>query len=118
MVSGCSILSSSFTDENTIYYYVGIAYAYHDNNESQRGQILVFLVEYGQLQLVNKKEKIKTPHFIEFLPQDTENAVNCVDEYTLPTLCVASALECFPMNIRYTCLKRPITHICVLYVVR
>lgn len=34
--------------------------------------------------------------FPEFPPQDPENAVNCVDEYTLPTLRVASALECLP----------------------
>lgn len=34
--------------------------------------------------------------FPEFPPQDPENAVNYVDECTLPTLRVASALECLP----------------------
>ncbi|KAF4379378.1 hypothetical protein F8388_013596 [Cannabis sativa] len=43
---GCSVLSCSFSDDNTVYYCIGTAY----------GRILVFVVEDGKLQLITEKE--------------------------------------------------------------
>lgn len=75
-------------------------------------KLFVWIVEsrsFGRavLSFVKRKNKVpqilehtgipETPmYFPEFPPQDSENAVKCVDEDTLPTLRVASALECLP----------------------
>lgn len=54
--NGCSILSCSFTDDNNAYYCVGTAYVMPEENEPNKGRILVFSVEDGKLQLVTEKE--------------------------------------------------------------
>lgn len=54
--NGCSILSCSFTDDNNAYYCVGTAYVLPEENEPNKGRILVFSVEDGKLQLVAEKE--------------------------------------------------------------
>lgn len=54
--NGCSILSCSFTDDNNAYYCVGTAYVLPEENEPNKGRILVFSVEDGKLQLVTEKE--------------------------------------------------------------
>eukprot|EP01018_Ginkgo_biloba_P003844 Gb_36569 [translate_table: standard] len=54
--NGCSILSCSFTDDSNAYYCVGTAYVLPEENEPNKGRILVFIVEDGKLQLVTEKE--------------------------------------------------------------
>eukprot|EP01018_Ginkgo_biloba_P031082 Gb_27300 [translate_table: standard] len=54
--NGCSILSCSFTDDSNAYYCVGTAYVLPEENEPNKGRILVFTVEDGKLQLVTEKE--------------------------------------------------------------
>jgi Asp-tRNA(Asn)/Glu-tRNA(Gln) amidotransferase A subunit family amidase len=60
--------------------------------------VLSFLKSKNKVTQILQHTRIpEAPMFFpEFPPQDPENAVNCVDEYTLPTLRVASALECLP----------------------
>ncbi|KAH9288236.1 hypothetical protein KI387_032353 [Taxus chinensis] len=54
--NGCSILSCSFSDDNNVYYCLGTAYVMPEENEPNKGRILVFTVEDGKLQLVTEKE--------------------------------------------------------------
>jgi len=60
--------------------------------------VLSFLKSKNKVTQILQHTRIpEAPMFFpEFPPQDPQNAVNCVDEYTLPTLRVASALECLP----------------------
>ncbi|KAM7270364.1 hypothetical protein ACFE04_029578 [Oxalis oulophora] len=53
---GCSILSCSFSDDSNVYYCVGTAYVLPEENEPNKGRILVFSVEDGKLQLIAEKE--------------------------------------------------------------
>ncbi|CAH9076420.1 unnamed protein product [Cuscuta epithymum] len=53
---GCSVLSCSFSDDNTAYYCVGTAYVIPEENEPTKGRVLVFVVEDGKLQLIAEKE--------------------------------------------------------------
>ncbi|CAA6668092.1 unnamed protein product [Spirodela intermedia] len=53
---GCSILSCSFADDTNTYYCVGTAYVLPEENEPNKGRILVFMVEDGKLQLIAEKE--------------------------------------------------------------
>lgn len=54
--NGCSIISCSFSDDNSVYYCVGTAYVLPEENEPTKGRILVFAVEDGKLQLITEKE--------------------------------------------------------------
>lgn len=54
--NGCSILSCSFSDDNNVYYCLGTAYVMPEENEPNKGRILVFTVEDGKIQLVTEKE--------------------------------------------------------------
>ncbi|KAG2617083.1 hypothetical protein PVAP13_3NG178222 [Panicum virgatum] len=53
---GCSIISCSFADDNSVYYCVGTAYVIPEESEPTKGRILVFAVEDGRLQLIVEKE--------------------------------------------------------------
>ncbi|KAM6551938.1 hypothetical protein CsatB_001746 [Cannabis sativa] len=53
---GCSVLSCSFSDDNTVYYCIGTAYVLPEESEPTKGRILVFVVEDGKLQLITEKE--------------------------------------------------------------
>lgn len=54
--NGCSILSCSFSDDNSVYYCVGTAFVLPEESEPTKGRILVFTVEDGKLQLIAEKE--------------------------------------------------------------
>eukprot|EP00252_Welwitschia_mirabilis_P019638 TRINITY_DN4603_c0_g1_i1.p1 TRINITY_DN4603_c0_g1~~TRINITY_DN4603_c0_g1_i1.p1 ORF type:complete len:1092 (+),score=216.35 TRINITY_DN4603_c0_g1_i1:257-3532(+) len=55
--NGTSILSCSFADDSNVYYVVGTAYVLQDENEPNKGRILVFQVDEGcRLSLVAEKE--------------------------------------------------------------
>uniref|UniRef100_A0A061SBD9 DNA damage-binding protein 1 n=1 Tax=Tetraselmis sp. GSL018 TaxID=582737 RepID=A0A061SBD9_9CHLO len=53
---GCSILSCSFEEDDSIYYVVGTAYTLPEECDSSKGRLLVFQVLSGSLVLVAERE--------------------------------------------------------------